>query len=459
VKQNLPLSELARIANLSPEEATPILGELTRQRLLRRFEPRTGDETAQASYELTHDYLVNRIADWLGESFWAAQKVRELVRLALPEWQDRGRLLPIDDLRLITLQRQNVRFTQAELELIYATAVGYDDDPLSWQPQLADDVCRAILLQLLGNREGFVRREAAHHLADFPAQNVADALAETALADSDASVRRQAAESIARFTAEAETGQTAISRLVSATTDPARADAAYQALVTVRDLEPVSQALFPQTMQQPILRRVWRARWRRHRSKILDCTIRGIQGGFLGFGVGMGLFLGLGGAIESGFDLQILFQNTATTIRLMTAGMPLAAIVGVLAAGPSAFVGELLRNLQDQAQPWVAWLAQTTIGGIFMSLGFILLTFAFAGNPAPLRAMTLGLILGLLVIGACSAPIRASVRMRLAIAILVSIGAFFLTNMLGLVTVPILWWNIFMGAISGLGLFWGFRET
>jgi hypothetical protein len=73
--------------------------------------------------------------------------------------------------------------------------------------------------------------------------------------------------------------------------------------------------------------------------------------------------------------------------------------------------------------------------------------------------MTLGLILGLLVIGACSAPIRASVRMRLAIAILVSISAFFLTNMLGLVTVPLLWWNIFMGAISGLGLFWGFRET
>ena len=461
VKQNLYLSELARIANLSPAEAAPILDELTRQRLLRRFEPGTREETAQASYELTHDYLVTRIADWLGDSFWAAQKVRELVRLALPEWQERGRLLPVDDLRLISLQRQNVRFTLTELELIYATAVGYDDDPVSWQIELADDVCRAILLQLLNHQEAFVRREAARRLADFPAQNVAEALAKAALVDADAAVCRLAAEAMARLVAQSETGPAAINQLVSATADPAQTDAAYLALSTIRDLEPAAQALLPQAMRQPIQRRVWHVRWQRHKPHILAITLRAAQGGFWGFGLGFGTFLGLIAVIANrGFALETILQDIVTILQLLTAGIPLAGVVGIVSAGVSAFGVAVLGSLQDEARPWFNWGVQTIIGAALMGAGFIFLTLIFRGTPNPLSAISAGLILGVGLIGSGSLPlVKQSIWLGLGLAIVISISAFFLVDQLDLVNAERFWWNILMGGFSGAGLFWGFRET
>ena len=43
-------------------------------------------------YELMHDSLVSPILQWLGDDFWAAQQVRELLRGATPDWRARLRV-------------------------------------------------------------------------------------------------------------------------------------------------------------------------------------------------------------------------------------------------------------------------------------------------------------------------------------------------------------------------------
>lgn len=457
VKYRLPLDDLARVANIKPAEAEPLLDELTHQRLLQRFErPLSPSSDPRPSYELTHDYLVTRIADWLGETFWAAQKVREIVRQALPEWENRGRLLALDDLRLITLQRDNVHFTPAELELIYATAIGYDNDPASWQVHLPGETCRHILLQLLDNPEGFVRRQTALRLAEFPQAEVATALANTALNDSDPSVRESATQAVVQLIAVDEVaGREAIRPLVEATTNPMHSDAACQALVVIRDHQPAAEALLPTNLRRPILRRVWRIRWQRGWQQILAMTLRGFQGGFWGLGLGFGLFLGLNVVIEGGFALKILLQNVVTLVGILAAGIPFAGLAGALSGGSSAFVRAVLSQVQDRQHPWRVWMVATGTGMVMMGLSFAVLAIIFQGEPLLLRSMIAGLLLGLGLIGSASLPLKQPARLRLGLTIVINIGIFFLTDWLNLINNTVFWWLIVMGAAAGFGFFWG----
>lgn len=450
VKQRLSLAELAFAAETRPEQAAGLLDELTRQRLVRRYD--LGGETSQLAYELTHDYLVSRIVAWLGDDFWAGQRARELVRQALPEWQERGRLLAPDDLRLVAAQQVRVRFTTAEAELLYAAAVAYDEQPLAWQASLPEADCRSVLLRLFQHPEGPVRGRAARRLAALPAAEAAStALVRAALSDPDPDVRLDAARAIGCSGGDSSPGaadQAALAQLVEAAAAPATAGPALQALAVVRDVQPESQALLPPSLAGPVRQRVWRARWLRCRYQILAATIRGLNGGFWGLGLGFGLFLGL-------FNAQnILSPRLLLGSALL--GLSLAGLVGALAAGSGAFVRVVLQSLQDRELPWRTWAASTLVSSLFFSLGLVLvgaISRAVGDSPRTLPTMLAGFLIGGVVTGLAGLPVRLPWLLGLGLSGAAGVIVFWLAEVLGLLSLDSFGWLALMGGASGLGFF------
>lgn len=454
VKQRLALADLARAADVEPAKAAAILDELTRQRLIQRYEVAVEREgQAQPEYELTHDYLVSHIARWLGDDFWAAQKVREILRHSLPEWRSRDRLLAPDDLRLAAAQQSRVRFSDAEVEMLYATAVGYDEHPGDWQASLSDTACRHILLRLLQHSETFARRQAARHLAAFPGDDVSAALAQTAVSDPDPTVQEAAAHAIAQAVdSDGEVvGRTAVLQLVEATTDSATADAAMQALVTVRDLQPASQKLLPADLRGPIRRRVWAVRWQRNQPRILRATLQGLQGGFWGLALGMGVFLGLWNA-----SLNLSLNNPFRIyLGFVLLGMSVSGVMGALAVGGGTFAGMTLRSLQDYNRPARTWAVMTLVSAVFFSLGLVLIGYVSAGSPQPDRTLVAGLLIGLGVAGTANLPLKLGGVPRLVLTALVGMVTFIVAGRLALIFNDHVGWLLLMGGAAGTGFFLG----
>ncbi len=483
IKQRLPLDDLARAAGIKADRAAIILNALTYQRLLQRYEVDSSSsnngEAAERTieYELTHDYLVSQIADWLGADFWATQKVRELLRQALPEWQNRGRLLPLDDLQLAAMHRKRLTFSPSEVEMLYAAAVSYDELD-GWQFSLPEKTRQEILLQLLGQGdreqggrgagESSARRVAVRRLADFDNEAAALAVAQTALSDPDTTVRNAAIEAIAQVGRWAggqvgkedalRTKHCALSRLITATADPATADRALQAITQIRDSQPDTQTLLPENLRAPIQRQVRVARWKRNRRHILAATVRGAQAGFWGLGLVMGPFFGLfNGLAGSGFRGQIQFR---LLLGVMLLGLSLTGLLGALAVGGSAFFSVTLRSLQDKNYPWRTWGLTTFVGGLLFSLGFLLLGYI---TPAPggeahlFQTFLAGLLMGLPLTGAASLPVDLPRLLRLALTTLVGVGVFILVGWLGWAFNDNLLWLSVMGAAAGIGF--GFSTT
>ncbi len=451
IKQRLTLEDLARVAELEPAEAAPLLDELTRQRLVRRYET-TVEDRPRLEYELAHDYLVPRIARWLGDEFWAAQKARELIRQALPDWQERERLLAPGDLRLIAAQRHQIRFAPAELEMLYATAVAYDSHPEDWEENLTPEARRRVLLRLVQHPEASARRQAVLALIPFTDRDVSLALVEAAVGDQEAAVREAAAQAIARRCSdEASVDEIALEHLVAAAQDPSTHAPAWRALAMVRDLAPASQAWVPAKLRRSLLRQVWAARWQRHWYRILTTTLRGAQGGFLGLGLGIGLFLGLNGLYAEGVDRVRL----STMISAMSMGIPLAGVLGGLVAGSGAFVGVVMRALADREKPWRLWAVVTAVSMLIMGLGFVLLGQIFSGTPQPVRSLAAGMLIGLGLTGLAAMPWRWASPLRLGLAALAGIIAFVAAWGFGLLFNRSFWWLLIMGGIGGIGFAWG----
>ena len=92
-KERLGMADLARAAQVAEAEASSVLDGLVANSLVRQI-VQAGQVV---TYELTHEYLITPIIAWLGDDFWAAQKAREILRQAVPDWGSRMRLLPPED--------------------------------------------------------------------------------------------------------------------------------------------------------------------------------------------------------------------------------------------------------------------------------------------------------------------------------------------------------------------------
>jgi hypothetical protein len=460
IKQRLALDDLARAVEMEPKRIVALLDELTRQRLIRRYEvARWGSDTPRWEYELTHEVLIPRIARWLGDDFWAAQKVREIVRQALPEWESHSRLLAPGDLRQVAAQRGHVHFSDVEMEMLYANAVSYDEPSADWQASLSETTRRNILRRLIEHPEAFVRRQAARRLAAFPNDDVAIALARMAVADPDAAARAIAAQAIAEFMGQDDktSSHAAIASLVSAVGEHSTAEMALQALTAIRDLCPVIQGRLPANLRGLIRRRVWAIRWQRNQAHILAATLQGMQGGFWGLGLGMGIFFGLYNLVNSGVD------RVAPRVALGAAlyGLSLAGVLGAFTAGSGALAHMALRSLQDRERSLRTWAFTTGISAVLFSLGLVLVGSISAGQPRPLQTWAAGGIIGLGLAGAATAPLPGDLRpklersLRLFLTALTGMAAFMLAGWLDLFFHRSLGWLILMGGAGGVGFFLG----
>lgn len=408
----------------------------------------------RVEYELIHDSLVSPILQWLGDDFWMAQQVCELLRLALPAWRERRRLLALDDLRLIHEHRQLVSLTAAELALIYATAVAYNESVADWHSQLSPAARLAVLRQLLKHNEAPVRRQAAQAVAEFARPRVATRLAQLALGDDEATVRSAAAASLAAIANQnAIAVRAALAKLVAQVTQPAQAERATCALVQVRDQAPVVHTQLPGQLRRPIRWQVWTKRWQRNQANILAATLRGLQAGFWGLGLGMGPLL----ALRSNIPVE---ANLANRLAFIFTGVALAGFIGAITAGSAAFTNISLRALQDDEHPWRTWLVTTLVGGALTAPPFVILGGTSPKDGANGQPALAGLLVGLVLVGIATCPPLFSPTWRIPAATLAGMLVFVLCFQLGWFAVgPNAGLAVLVGGAAGYGFALGFSRS
>lgn len=420
IKQRLSLDELARAADLTPEAAESILDQLTQQRLVQRYEvTKNGHDQARLEYELTHDYLVARIANRTGDEFWAKQKAWEIVRRALPEWQEWSILPAPDDLRLIEQQLSSARFSKPEAEMLYAAAISHEENPAPWQQLVAASDRRSVLLVLMQRKDAFVRGQAARALAEFSDSDTGKVLARAAVEDPVLAVQTAAVETIAHMVgqAEGEGGKTAVAYLAEVAAQPATQKLGQHALEGVWDLEPTAQGLVPRKLQRPIHRGVWRRRWLRTRYEILSSTTRGAQGGFWGLSLSLGPLLGY-----IAWATQAKADQWQSWIGAMVVAMPLAGVLGAVVGGLNALGWTASSDLGHRDRPWSTWAVMTLVSALAMGLGFLLLVPVASASIQ--SALAMGLWIGLGLVGAATLPLGLPRRYALALTVLVGMLTF-----------------------------------
>lgn len=171
--------------------------------------------------------------------------------------------------------------------------------------------------------------------------------------------------------------------------------------------------------------------------------------------MGLGLFLGLNGLYASGFD----HFNWQAAVSAMSVGIPLAGVLGMVAAGAGAFVGAIVRSLGDCERPLRTWGAMTAVGMVLMGLGFVLLGQIFSGVVQPARTVAAGLLIGFGLSGGSSIPLKLPWALRLALALAAGVAAFVLAWALGLIFNHNFWWLLWMGAVGGTGFLWGLNPA
>ncbi|RLT39591.1 MAG: hypothetical protein DWI57_09995 [Chloroflexi bacterium] len=461
LKQRLALGDLARFVGIPPAQTLAILDVLVERSLVRRISrpglvaPQT-DGQSVAEFELSHDSLIPRIVSWLGDDFWATQKMREILRQAAPEWTKRARLLPADDLRLATQRRAQLRVTPVEAALLYASAVTYSVAVDDWREALPAAEEQALLLGLLAHPDERARGHAAALLPAFADRESGERLGQLALTDPDASVRQAAITALAAQleTAGVEVAGPGVAAVLAGLEQPATDAIARQALVTLRDLAPASDPLLPPARRSIIQRKVWLARWNRHWGEILAATIRGVQGGFWGLGLGMGPFLGLNIFIADGFSLALLWQSRDSILFGVSAGIPIMGLIGGLTGSVTGSVGAIARYLPDRVDSRRVWLAQTGAGATAMGLGWLIFAIIRPGDVRLWQTLLAGLLLGALLVGASTAPVAWPRMFRLALSLAAGVVAFILLGLLALIYNKVFWWLIVMGLVAGAGFFW-----
>lgn len=448
-KQRLPLADLARAARLDTPETAAVLDALVERSLVRQIV-----QPASISYELTHDALITHIISWLGNDFWAAQKAREILRQAVPEWTARFRLLPAQDLEFTTQYADRLQVSAEEGQLLYTSAVAQDQGVDIWHPLLAEDTRRTLLLRLARHPESEARAHAVTRLARFADTQVGDLLGQTILTDPESSVRTSATLALAEMVEGAGAGAvTALTQSVGG--GGISAESALVALTTLRDLAPAIHDLLPGGLAQTILRRVWRMRWRRGREWAVLRIVHGLQGGFWGFGAGIGLFLGLNRLIADGFSLSLLGQRFESILFGVSSGIPVMGVIGAAATAVTAAAGAILTSLEDRRNPRRTWAVQSGAGTLALALLWLLFAFVFPGETVAWRTLATGGLIGLGLFGVATAPLPVAGAVRLGLGALVGAAVLYLAYAFGLIFVGVVWWVVWMGAISGLGVAWG----
>jgi len=147
--------EIAANANLEAEVVEEVLAELQEARLVRCLK-----EEGETRYELRHDYLVERMRDWLRPSAQELRGVHELLRREVNDWQRFGRLLSPETLKQAYRYRRRLQFLPEELELLIRSAAEHQFQMSYWFGrcgELPTDRQVALCTEFLNHPERAVR--------------------------------------------------------------------------------------------------------------------------------------------------------------------------------------------------------------------------------------------------------------------------------------------------------------
>jgi hypothetical protein len=341
-----------------------------------------------------------------------------------------------------------IQFSDEEANLGFASAVARVVHPGDWEPIVPHQDQAQVLLRLVDNPDPEVRLRAATALGARFGDGVAEALVRLALADQSPDVRSAAAQAIAG----PEINEKAVMRLTAAVQEQDQQEAALDALASVRDLQPEVQAVLPRELQGPLRRTVWGRRWRRHQSRLWGGALQGLQAGFWGMALGLGVFLGFWNAslsLGANNPLRLYFG-------VLLLGMSLAGVLGALSVGGGRFLRVVLESLQDYAHPIRDWLLVTALSTALFSLGLVLVGAVSAGAPRPLETALAGVLIGLAVAGTATFPSRLPWAARLVLPALAGAASFMLVGYLDLFFNRDYGWLLAMGLACGAGFTLGF---
>ncbi|MCP4357745.1 MAG: hypothetical protein GY796_06995, partial [Chloroflexi bacterium] len=215
-------AELTR-QNLSELELEAILEQLLEGRLLRV----AGEEIGETAYELTHDYLAEKIE--LTPEAKARKAAQELLQRELLNWKQYHTLMRPQTLQAVSAQREMMPLAEAAHELLVRSALAADVDCAAWLSFVAPKLARRTLLDSLTDDNPQIRLRGIHYVADFWNEDMETAVIKIAANDENAAVRQAGLTALA-VKAPAEACQLLTSMLESP--DPTRRAKA------VRQIEP-----------------------------------------------------------------------------------------------------------------------------------------------------------------------------------------------------------------------------
>jgi len=119
--------ETANIPDWKESDTRGLLNDLIQARLIRRI-----SDIEEESYELTHEYLINKIREWIDLEMLKVKEAQDLLRQEYNNWQRHRIPMSISALRIVDAQRERLVLNNKLNAFILAAAVTYDSEFDYW---------------------------------------------------------------------------------------------------------------------------------------------------------------------------------------------------------------------------------------------------------------------------------------------------------------------------------------
>jgi hypothetical protein len=430
--------ELIAATEASVETAEAVIQKLIEQRLVRRL----GDTGTEVRYELAHDVLATRVAEWQTEAMRQIKQARELLQRGLADWRAYAVLPSQKEFELIDAQQAHLTLDDDARVFLLRTAVKYNLRVGEWLQRVGDgEVKRKLLLDMLTNEASDARKTAALYLAQVDGAAASEALAQAALQDPDADVRSQAAVSLGRVTGISIQGLT---RAVG-TGDPEQRLRAIEALARAGDVNPSLRNQLPAALLIPVGMSLGWLRLHRSAADIRWTALGGLIGGAVGFALGLGPPI-IWNVIEESkagpltfeqFDLLVIAIQGPFYLLVM-------AILGLIAGAGIGFGASVGRAL-GPGMPARATGIGAALGGMFGFAPLISLRSRELTTGSRPELLVAEVLLAGMLTGVGATVTRPQMTSRWAVLAGGLVG-----GALGFVLLGVSW-----RALHGLGFVWG----
>lgn len=145
--------QTSNIPNWSEKDTKELLSDLIKDRLIRR----TIDSNEEA-YELTHEYLINKIREWIDLEQLKVKEAQDLLRQHLNNWQRHKIEMSRSALEIIDIQREKLILDNKQRAFILIASTQYDYNFEYWlKTNLDNPIAINYMSELLNSNNLVVR--------------------------------------------------------------------------------------------------------------------------------------------------------------------------------------------------------------------------------------------------------------------------------------------------------------